>query len=97
MADPYSPTAPTHIARRFDEDREIPEERFRAILVQVLEAPESRAVAKQISKRLGRPLEPFDLWYTGFQPRGSYSEEYLIILMKNIPRSRISKMTSPIS
>lgn len=77
LADPYSPNAPTHIDRRFNEGREIPEERFRAILVQVLEAPESKAVAKQISKRLGRPLEPFDLWYTGFQPRGSYSEEYL--------------------
>ena len=30
--DPYSPTAPTLIARRFDEDREIPEQRVRAML-----------------------------------------------------------------
>src|SRR5213080_5252318 len=31
-ADPYSPTAPTLIARRFDEDREIPEARLKAML-----------------------------------------------------------------
>ncbi len=35
-ADPYSPTAPTLIARRFDEDREIPEARVRSMLEQVL-------------------------------------------------------------
>src|SRR5207249_8249136 len=35
-ADPYSPTAPTLIARRFDEDREIPETRVKAMLEQVL-------------------------------------------------------------
>ncbi len=29
-ADPYSPTAPTLIARRFDEDREIPEARVQS-------------------------------------------------------------------
>lgn len=82
LVDPYSPKAPTHIDRRFDEGREIPEERFRAILLQVLEAPETKAVAKLISKRLGRALEPFDLWYTGFQPRGEYSEQYLDQLCK---------------
>ena len=38
-ADPYSPTAPTLIARRFDEDREIPEARVRAMLEQVLTSP----------------------------------------------------------
>src|SRR5438874_7877119 len=31
-ADPYSPTTPTLIARRFDEDREIPEARVKAML-----------------------------------------------------------------
>ena len=38
-ADPYSPTAPTLIARRFDENREIPEERVEAMFEAVLSSP----------------------------------------------------------
>src|SRR6185369_8174884 len=37
--DPYSPTAPTHMARVFDEQRELPETRVKAILEQVLTSP----------------------------------------------------------
>ena len=68
-ADPYSPTAPTLIARRFDEDREIPEARVRAMLEQILTSPLVPQVAELIETRLGRPLEPFDIWYNGFRPR----------------------------
>jgi len=77
MADPYSPTAPTLIDRRFDEDREIPEERLKAMLEQVLTSPLVPQVAKLIETRLGRPLEPFDVWYAGFRPGSKYSEEEL--------------------
>ncbi len=76
-ADPYSPTAPTLIARRFDENREIPEARFKAMLEQVVSSPLVGRVAKLIAVRLGRPLEPFDIWYNGFRPSGSYSEPEL--------------------
>lgn len=82
LMDPYSPTAPTLIDRRFNEDREIPEAGFRSILEQVLTSKEVVEISKMISERLGRPLEPFDLWYTGFQSRGTYSEEYLDKLCK---------------
>jgi hypothetical protein len=34
-------------------------------------------VAKVIEKRLGRKLEPFDIWYSGFKPRGAYTEAQL--------------------
>jgi hypothetical protein len=76
-ADPYSPTAPTLIARRFDEDREIPEARVKAMLEQVLTSPPVPHVAKLIEVRLGRPLEPFDIWYNGFRPGGQYTEAQL--------------------
>jgi hypothetical protein len=76
-ADPYSPTAPTLIARRFDEDREIPEERVKAMLEQVLTSPLVPQIAKLIEKRLGRPLEPFDVWYSGFRAGSKYSEAEL--------------------
>jgi hypothetical protein len=76
-ADPYSPTEPTHIARRFDEDREIPEQRLKAMLEQVLSSPAVAKTAKLIQARLGRPLEPFDIWYNGFRPGSQYTEAQL--------------------
>ncbi|HKQ53287.1 MAG TPA: hypothetical protein VJT74_13015 [Pyrinomonadaceae bacterium] len=75
--DPYSPTAPTLIARRFDENREIPEARVKQMFERVLSSPLVPEVAQVIEKRLGRPLEPFDIWYNGFRPRGAYSEAQL--------------------
>jgi len=76
-ADPYSPTEPTLIARRFDEDREIPEARVKAMLEQVLTSPLVAQTAKLIQSRLGRPLEPFDIWYNGFRPGSQYTEAQL--------------------
>jgi hypothetical protein len=76
-ADPYSPTTPTLIARRFNEDREIPEARVRAMLEQVLTSPLVPQVAKLIELRLKRPLEPFDVWYSGFRPGSQYTESQL--------------------
>ncbi len=73
-ADPYSPLAPTHIARKFELERELPEARVEALLTQVLGAPEVKQLAALIQRRLGRPLEPFDIWYDGFRPRTRYTE-----------------------
>ena len=80
--DPYAPTAPTHIARSFNEGREIPEERVRAMFEQVLTSPLVPRVAALIEKRLGRPLEPFDVWYDGFRARGAYTEAQLDEIVK---------------
>jgi hypothetical protein len=80
--DPYAPTAPTHIARSFNEGREIPEARVRAMFEQVLGSPLVPRVAALIEKRLGRPLEPFDVWYDGFRARGAYSEAQLDEIVK---------------
>jgi hypothetical protein len=77
LADPYSPAAPSHIARRFEEDRELPEARVEQMLVEVLSSPLMPRVAALIESRLGRPLEPFDIWYNGFRPRGTYTEAQL--------------------
>jgi len=77
QVDAYSPTAPTHILRRFEQDREIPEERVRKMLENVLESPLFAQVGQLIGQRLGRELEPFDIWYNGFKPRGKYTEQEL--------------------
>src|SRR6266702_802681 len=73
-ADPFSPIAPTHIARKFDLEREIPEARVTALLEEVLGSPLVPRVAKLVEQRLGRKLEPFDVWYDGFRPRSRFSE-----------------------
>jgi hypothetical protein len=86
LEDAYSPTSPTHMARRFDEDRQIPEERFSSLLEQVLSSPLAPRIAAQIEKRLGRKLEPFDLWYSEFRPRSRFSESELdAMVMKLYP------------
>ena len=95
-ADPYSPTAPTFIARRFDEDREIPEKRVQAMFEQVLTSPLVPKVAKLIESRLGRPLEPFDIWYDGFRPRGAYTEAQLdAIVAKKYPTAEAYQKDIP--
>jgi hypothetical protein len=76
-ADPYSPTAPTHILRSFERGREMPEARVRALLEEILTSPLIPRVAKVIEARLGRKLEPFDIWYDGFKARSRYPEAEL--------------------
>lgn len=95
-ADPYSPTAPTLMARRFDEDREIPEARVRAMLEQVLTSPVVPQVAKLIESRLKRPLEPFDVWYSGFRPGSQYTEAQLdAIVAKEYPTAQAYQQDIP--
>jgi hypothetical protein len=76
-ADPYSPSAPTFIRRRFDLDRQMPEAEVEALLLSLLGAPELDRLAARIAECLGRPLEPFDIWYTGFEPRAGHREAAL--------------------
>jgi len=76
-ADPYSPLAPTAIARSFELFREIPEERVVSLLKAVLESPLVPRVAKEIESSLGRPLEAHDIWFNGFRGGGGIPEERL--------------------
>jgi hypothetical protein len=82
QVDPYSPTAPTHIDRSFNESREIPEERVVAMFEEVLSSDLMERTGRLIEARLGRPLEPFDIWYNGFRARGTYTEADLDALTR---------------
>ena len=79
---PYSPTAPTFIARKFEEDRQIPEARVRKMLEDVLSSPLVPKVAALIEKRLGRKLSPVDVWYPGFRPQPAQSGAELDALVR---------------
>jgi hypothetical protein len=76
-ADPYYPHLATFSDRKFQETREIPENQFEALLTQILSADVAKKVAALIRKRLGRELEPFDIWYNGFKSRGTFDEQML--------------------
>ncbi|HEX2060365.1 MAG TPA: hypothetical protein VHK90_06460, partial [Thermoanaerobaculia bacterium] len=92
LVDPYSPTAPTHIRRSFEEGRQMLESRVEKMLLDVVTSPLVPRVAKLIEKRLGRKLEPFDIWYNGFKPRGAYTEEALdTITRKRYPTAAAYK------
>lgn len=83
-SDPYQPFYPTQISRAFDQDMEIPMEEVEKLFVDLVSSPEVKQVGELISKRLGRPLEPFDIWYNGFKSGTSLNEEEL----NKITRSR---------
>ena len=94
--DAFSPTAPTLIARRFDEDREIPEARVQAMLEQVLGSPLVPRVAAIIETRLSRPLEPFDIWFNGFRAGSTYTDEQLSeITRRRYPNAEAFKADMP--
>lgn len=75
--DPYYPHAPSLIDRRFNLNRELSESEVEELFNTVCSAPVLKEIAQLIQERLGRPLEPFDIWYNGFKPRTQYSEELL--------------------
>lgn len=77
QADAFSPTAPTAIDRAFALGAEMPEARVKALLESVLLSPLVPRVAGEIERKLGRKLEPADLWFNGFLPRGSIPEREL--------------------
>jgi hypothetical protein len=94
--DPYSPTAPTHMDRSFNEGREIPEERVVAMFEAVLSSNLLESTGRLIEARLGRPLEPFDIWYNGFRARGTYSEADLdAITRKRYPTAAAYEADMP--
>ena len=52
------------------------------LLVSVLDSEEVTLLAKEIGRRLGRPLEPFDIWYNGLSAREGQDEAKLDALTK---------------
>ena len=81
-ADPFYPTMPTMIERRFQQDFEIPEAEVVAILKSILASETVAKTARIIKQRLGRDLRPFDIWYDGFKTRGSIAETELDRVVK---------------
>jgi hypothetical protein len=72
--DKYYDEHPTAIARKFDLEREIPEDTVEALMIELLEAPVRGDVATYMSEKLGRPLEAFDIYLEDIAEGASSAE-----------------------
>ena len=61
--DPLFPEEPTAIARKFALEREMPEAEVEKLMTDLLDAPVRRDLAAFMARRLGRALEPFDIYF----------------------------------
>ncbi|HPJ44860.1 MAG TPA: hypothetical protein PL017_02095 [Tenuifilaceae bacterium] len=75
--DAYNPSMPNFIQRTFEGTYEIPVEEVEKLFTDFVSSKQVREAGKLISQRLGRPLEPFDIWYDGFKSRSSIPAETL--------------------
>ncbi len=75
--DPYSPQYPTYISRAFNRDLEYSFAEIEKLFVSLVSSPQVKKTAALIKARLGRELEPFDIWYDGFKSRGTIPENKL--------------------
>jgi hypothetical protein len=78
-ADAYYPALPTYSQRAFELSMEIPEKDVETLFKGLVTSPEIKQVAALISKRLGRNLKPFDIWYDGFKARSGLNEDDLTL------------------
>jgi hypothetical protein len=75
--DPYIPEMPTFIQRAYEGAMELSKEEIRDMFTRFISSSEVAAVAGLIKQRLGRDLEPFDIWYDGFKSRSSIPEDLM--------------------
>ncbi len=81
--DEYSPLN-TYIRRNFEGNMEISQPDVENLFVKFLESETLKEVGQLISNRLGRPLEPFDIWYDGFKARSNINEDVLSQKTRNL-------------
>ncbi|MDR2972949.1 MAG: hypothetical protein LBU83_13665 [Bacteroidales bacterium] len=67
----------TFITRTFDSDLEMKLEDVEKLFISLITSPQVKKVAEIIAKRLGRKLQPFDIWYDGFKSRSTINQDSL--------------------
>ena len=75
--DSYNPRYPTAISRAFDGEMEVSFDEIEKLFDTFCSSPQVGEVAALIEQRLGRKLEPFDIWYDGFKSRSTLNEDDL--------------------
>lgn len=75
--DTYSPEMNTAILRKFSWEMEIAQAEVEALFDSYLKSPQLVKVGAIVKERLGRDLKPYDIWYNGFQAKGTLPEDQL--------------------
>jgi len=75
--DKYNPAMPTAVQRAFSAGMQIPQPEVEKLFTEFLSSQQVAEVAAIIKNRLGRDLQPWDIWYDGFKARSSINEESL--------------------
>lgn len=87
--DSYSPFYPTYIERKFNQEMEMPFKDVENLFIELISSEQTKKVGAFIKKRLGRNLEPFDIWYDGFKSRSAIPDEKLTaITSKKYPDNK---------
>lgn len=76
-ADEYCKESGNFIQRKFEDEFEISVKDAEALFTHLLNSEQVQQVASLISKRLGRKLQPFDIWYDGFKERSTIDQAEL--------------------
>lgn len=82
--DKYSPSMPTYILRKFTGEMEMSFDEVEDLFISFVSSPTVKKVADLIKNRLGRDLQPFDIWYDGFKSRSTINEEELNKITKKL-------------
>jgi hypothetical protein len=87
--DKYNPAMPTAIQRAFSAGMQVPQPEVEKLFTEFLGSPQVSEVAAIIKNRLGRELQPWDIWYDGFKARSAINEESLnAITQKKYPDAK---------
>jgi len=94
--DECNPLFPTYIKAKFEQEMEIPQEEVEKMFVEYCSNPVLKEIAELIKERLGRPLEPFDIWYDGFKSRSLLNQDELTkITRKKYPNPKALETDIP--
>ncbi len=80
--DKYNPVYPSYILRAYDQNMELTREDVEKIFVDFITSPEIKEIAELIKTKLGRELQPFDIWYDGFKLRSEINEDELTAITR---------------
>jgi hypothetical protein len=75
--DPCYTGQSTYISRTFEQGLEMTLADVEKLFISVLSSTQVKQVAEIIGKKLGRKLQPFDIWYDGFKTRSSINQDEL--------------------
>ena len=97
IIDDYSPEMPTYIERKFSGEMEMSIDEVEKLFADFVSSPVIKKAGELIKNRLGRNLQPYDIWYDGFKSRSSINEEQLDnITKKKYPDASSVKRDLPI-